>query len=130
MKVFNCLLISFLISFNTFADQKFLYKGRCFVVDGKNITKPCLVSESGSAERYQTTLILPDASYYILQEKITVPDGEDLTYSLGEKSDELLEAEIYPRDFKTKKVSKDYKNDAWSCIKQVKGKLDICQTVK
>lgn len=130
MKTIICLISSILISFNTFADQKFLYKGRCFVVDGKNITKPCLVSESGSAERYQTTLILPDASYYILQEKITVSDGEDLTYSLGEKSDELLEAEIYPRDFKTKKVSEDYKNDAWSCIKQVKGKLDICQTIK
>lgn len=129
MKTIICLISSILISSTTLADQKFLYKGRCFVVDGKNITKPCLVSESGSAERYQTTLILPDASYYILQEKITVPDGEDLTYSLGEKSDELLEAEIYPRDFKTKKVSEDY-NDAWSCIKQVKGKLDICQSIK
>ncbi|MDC4588974.1 hypothetical protein OHV59_18240, partial [Acinetobacter baumannii] len=87
-------------------------------------------SQSGLAERYQTTLIPPDASYYILQEIITVSDGEDLTYSLGEKSNKLLEAEIYPRDFKTKKVSEDYKNDAWSYIKQVKGKLDICQSIK
>lgn len=129
MKTIICLISFILMSSTTLADQKFLYKGQCFVVDGKNITRPCLVSESGSAERYQTTLILPDAAYYILQEKITVLDGEDLIYSLGKKSDELLEAEIYPRDFKTKKVSEDY-NDAWSCIKQVKGKLDICQSIK
>lgn len=130
MKVFYCLISSILISSTTIADQKFLYKGQCFIVDGKNITKPCLISDVVTAERYQTTLILPDASYYILQEKIMVSDGEDLTYSLGEKSDDLLEAEIYPRDFKTKKVIENYKNDAWSCIKQVKGKLDICQSIK
>lgn len=45
---------------------------------------------------------------------------------MGGDSDELLEAKEYYRDKTTKKEFKDYKEDAWLCYKQVKGKMDAC----
>ena len=54
------------------------------------------------------------------------PDSEERSIVMGKDVDHLMDAVDYSRDFKTKKVIKIYKDDSWSCYKQIKGKLDAC----
>ncbi len=49
MKTITCLLSSLLISAAAFAHENPDRIGKCFVVDGKNITKGCIVASGGGA---------------------------------------------------------------------------------
>ncbi len=98
--------------------------GKCFVPNGKNITKSCVVS-SGSGAGGLYTLLTIGETEYLIEESTMNPDSEKRSIAMGSDSDDLLEAVDYSRDFKTKN-----KSDSWSCYKQTKGKLDVCYKIK
>ncbi|QRP67219.1 hypothetical protein I6J44_17395 [Acinetobacter pittii] len=100
-------------------------KGQCFVVDGKNITKSCIVSSGGGAEGMYTALKIGSQNIHI-EESTMNPDSEDRSIAMGKDLDHMMDAEEYYRDGNSKKVVKNYKDGAWFCNKQVKGKLDVC----
>lgn len=125
MKTIICLLSSLLISAAAFAHENPDRIGKCFVVDGKNITKGCIISSGGGAGGMYTLLTIGEKEY-LIEESTMNPDSEDRSISMGGDSDDLLEAIEYSRDFKTKKVIKNFKMNSWSCFKQIKGKLDVC----
>lgn len=125
MKTIICLLSSLLISAAAFAHENPDRIGKCFVVDGKNITKGCIVASGGGAGGLYTLLTIGKKEY-LIEESTMNPDSEERSISLGGDSDELLEAKEYYRDKKTKKELKEYKEGAWLCYKQVNGKMDAC----
>ncbi|PUV05593.1 hypothetical protein DCD77_08240 [Acinetobacter baumannii] len=125
MKTIICLLSSLLISASALAHENPDRIGKCFVVDGKNITKGCIISSGGGAGGMYTLLTIGEKEY-LIEESTMNPDSEDRSISMGGDSDDLLEAIEYSRDFKTKKVIKNFKMNSWSCFKQIKGKLDVC----
>lgn len=125
MKTITCLLSSLLISAAAFAHENPDRIGKCFVVDGKNVTKGCIVASGGGAGGMYTLLTIGEKEY-LIEESTMNPDSEDRSISMGSDSDDLLEAIEYSRDFKTKKVIKNFKMNSWSCFKQIKGKLDVC----
>ncbi|HEC0323204.1 hypothetical protein ABTI07_03580 [Acinetobacter baumannii] len=124
MKKVLVMLVAF-FTVQAFAHENPDSKGQCFVVDGKNITKSCIVSSGGGAGGMYTALKIGSQNIHI-EESTMNPDSEDRSISMGGDSDDLLEAIEYSRDFKTKKVIKNFKMNSWSCFKQIKGKLDVC----
>lgn len=125
MKTIICLLSSLLISAAAFAHENPDRIGKCFVVDGKNITEGCIVASGGGAGGMYTLLTIGEKEY-LIEESTMNPDGEKRSISMGGDSDELLEAKEYYRDKKTKKELSEYKEGAWLCYKQVNGKMDAC----
>ncbi|MDN8247141.1 hypothetical protein QZK48_11430 [Acinetobacter baumannii] len=125
MKTIICLLSSLLISASAFAHENPDRIGKCFVVDGKNITEGCIVASGGGAGGMYTLLTIGEKEY-LIEESTMDPNSEYRSISMGGDSDELLEAKEYYRDKKTKKELKEYKEGAWLCYKQVKGKMDAC----
>lgn len=125
MKTIICLISSILISTSAIAHENSDRIGKCFVVDGENITKGCIVSSGGVAGGMYTLLTIGEKEFLI--EELTMnPDSEERSIAMGGDSDELLEAKEYYRDKKTKKELTAYKEDAWLCYKQVNGKMDAC----
>jgi hypothetical protein len=129
MKTIICLLSSLLISVAAFAHENPDRIGQCFVIDGKNIAKPCIVSSGGGAGGMYTLLTIGEKEY-LIEESTMNTDSEERSISMGSDSDELLEAVNYYRDGKTKKVIKNYKDDSWSCYSQIKAKLDACYRIR
>ncbi|HBI2447027.1 TPA: hypothetical protein KZJ30_003928, partial [Acinetobacter baumannii] len=122
MKTITCLLSSLLISAAAFAHENPDRIGKCFVVDGKNVTKGCIVASGGGAGGMYTALKIGKQNF-LVEESTMNPDSEERSIVMGKDSDHLMDAVDYSRDFKTKKVIKTYKDDSWSCFKQIKGKL-------
>lgn len=125
MKTIICLLSSLLISASAFAHENPDRIGKCFVVDGKNITEGCIVASGGGAGGMYTLLTIGEKEY-LIEESTMDPNSEYRSISMGGDSDELLEAKEYYRDKKTKKELKEYKEGAWLCYKQLSGKMDAC----
>jgi hypothetical protein len=50
--------------------------------------------------------------------------------SWGKDADSLEDSVGYFRDKNTKKVIPKYKDGAWVCEKQVKGKMNVCYSLK
>ncbi|WP_228138760.1 hypothetical protein [Acinetobacter sp. LMB-5] len=94
-------------------------------MDGKNVTKGCIVASGGGAGGMYTLLTIGEKEY-LIEESTMNPDIEERSISMGGDSDELLEAKEYYRDKKTKKELKEYKDGAWLCYRQVGGKMDAC----
>ncbi|MFX4955790.1 hypothetical protein ABTC33_17930 [Acinetobacter baumannii] len=129
MKTITCLLSSVLISTLTFAHENPDSKGQCFIVDGKNITKPCIVSSGGGAGGMYTALKIGNQNIHI-EESTMNPDSEERSIAMGKDVDHMQDAEEYYRDGVSKKIIKTYKDGSWFCNKQVKGKLDVCYKIK
>jgi len=129
MKTIICLLSSLLISSMVIAHENLERIGQCFVADGKNITKACVIS-SGNVAGGKYTLLTIGEKEYLIEESIVNLESQERSISMGSDSDELLEAVDYYRDGKTKKVIKNYKDDSWSCYSQIKGKLDVCYRIR
>ncbi|MER8075383.1 hypothetical protein [Acinetobacter pittii] len=125
MKTTICFLGSIFLTSAAFAHEYPDVKGQCFVVDGKNIPKPCIVSSGGGAGGMYTALKIGKQNF-LVEESTMNPDSEERSIVMGKDVDHLMDAVDYSRDFKTKKVIKIYKDDSWSCYKQIKGKLDAC----
>ncbi|EPP5028248.1 hypothetical protein ACUQWF_003814 [Acinetobacter baumannii] len=125
MKTTICLLGSIFLTSAAFAHEYPDHMGKCFVVDGKNITKGCIISSGGGAGGMYTLLTIGEEEY-LIEESTMNPASEERSIAMGSDSDDLLEAIEYSRDFKTKKVIKNFKMNSWSCFKQIKGKLDVC----
>ncbi|MGK7250979.1 hypothetical protein ACSNOU_18160 [Acinetobacter oleivorans] len=129
MKTIICLLSSLLISSVVIAHENLERIGQCFVADGKNITKACVIS-SGNVAGGKYTLLTIGEKEYLIEESTVNLESQERSISMGSDSDELLEAVDYYRDGKTKKVIKNYKDDSWSCYSQIKGKLDVCYRIR
>jgi hypothetical protein len=129
MKTIICLLSSLLISSVVIAHENLERIGQCFVADGKNITKACVIS-SGNVAGGKYTLLTIGEKEYLIEEPTVNLESQERSISMGSDSDELLEAVDYYRDGKTKKVIKNYKDDSWSCYSQIKGKLDVCYRIR
>lgn len=125
MKTIICLLSSFLISSMVIAHENLERIGQCFVADGKNITKACVISSGNMAGGKYTLLTLGEKEYLIEESTVNL-ESQECSISMGGDSDELLEAKEYYRDKNTKKELKEYKEGAWLCYKQVNGKMDAC----
>lgn len=67
---------------------------------------------------------------FLIEESTMNPDSEDRSIVMGKDVDHFMDAVEYSRDFKTKKVIKNFKSDSWSCYSQIKGKLDVCYTTR
>ncbi|AMX20347.1 hypothetical protein IEC338SC_3236 [Acinetobacter pittii] len=113
------------ISIQAFAHENPDRKGQCFIVDGQNITKPCVVSSGGGAGGMYTALKIGKQNI-LIEESTMNPDSEDRSIAMGKDVDHMLDAEEYYRDGISKKVIKTYKEGSWFCNKQIKGKLDVC----
>lgn len=113
------------ISVQAFAHENPDRKGQCFIVDGKNITKPCIVSSGGGAGGMYTALKIGKQDF-LIEESTMNPDSEDRSIAMGKDVDNMMDAEEYYRDDNSKKVVKNYKDGSWFCNKQIKGKLDVC----
>jgi len=122
-------MLTAVISVQVFAHENPDRKGQCFAVEGKNITKLCVVSSGGGAGGMYTLLTIGEKEY-LIEESTMNTDSEERSISMGSDSDELLEAVNYYRDGKTKKVIKNYKDDSWLCYSQIKGKLDACYRIR
>ena len=123
------IMLTAVISVQVFAHENPDRKAQCFAVEGKNITKPCVVSSGGGAGGMYTLLTIGEKEY-LIEESTMNTDSEERSISMGSDSDELLEAVNYYRDGKTKKVIKNYKDDSWLCYSQIKGKLDACYRIR
>ncbi|HGU9765499.1 TPA: hypothetical protein ACNFOO_000949 [Acinetobacter baumannii] len=113
------------ISVQAFAHENPDRKGQCFIVDGKNITKPCIVSSGGGAGGMYTALKIGKQNF-LIEESTMNPDSEGRSIAMGKDVDNMMDAEEYYRDGNSKKVVKNYKDGSWFCNKQIKGKLDVC----
>lgn len=129
MKTTICLLGSIFLTSAAFAHENPDRKGQCFVVDGKNITKPCVVSSGGGAGGMYTALKIGKQNF-LIEESTMNPDSEERSIVMGKDVDHFMDAVEYSRDFKTKKVIKNFKSDSWSCYSQIKGKLDVCYRIR
>ncbi|MEN8406049.1 hypothetical protein [Acinetobacter seifertii] len=113
------------ISVQAFAHENPDSKGQCFIVDGKNITKTCVVSSGGGAGGMYTALKIGKQNYHI-EETTMNPDSEERSIAMGMDLDHMMDAKEYYRDGNSKKVIKTYKDGSWFCNRQIKGKLDVC----
>lgn len=123
------MILTAFISVQTFAHENADRKGQCFVVDGKNITKPCVVSSGGGTGGLYTALKI-DKQKFLIEESTMDPDSDERPIFMGKDGDHVMDAVYYYRDGKTKKVIKNYKDDSWSCYSQIKGKLDVCYRIR
>lgn len=125
MKTIICLISTILVSTVAIAHENPDSKGQCFIVDGKNITKPCVVSSGGGAGGMYTALKIGKQNFHI-EESTLNPDSEDRSIAIGKDLDHMMDAEEYFRDGKSKKIIINYKDGSWFCNRQIKGKLDVC----
>jgi len=122
------MILTAFISVQTFAHENPDRKGQCFVVDGKNITKTCVVSSGGGTGGLYTALKIGKQKF-LIEESTMDPDSDERPIFMGKDGDHVMDAVDYYRDGKTKKVIKNYKDDSWSCYSQIKGKLDVCYRI-
>ncbi|OEC90463.1 hypothetical protein [Acinetobacter sp. YK3] len=125
MKKTLSLFLALTTSTSIFAHENPDRKGKCIEVNGKNITTNCIISSGGGAGGMYTALKIGKKEY-LIEENTMNPDAEERSFSLGINADSMLDAKEYYRDPKTKQVIKTYKDGAWFCSKQIKGKLDVC----
>ncbi|ENW08763.1 MULTISPECIES: hypothetical protein [Acinetobacter] len=119
------LLLAMTASTSIFAHENPDRKGKCIEVNGKNIPTKCVISSGGGAGGMYKALKIGDKEY-LIEENTMNPDAEERSISLGRNADTLQDAKEYYREAKTKQVIKTYKDGAWFCTKQIKGKLDVC----
>lgn len=123
------MILTAFISVQTFAHENPDRKGQCFVVDGKNISKTCVVSSGGGTGGLYIALKIGKQKF-LIEESTMDPDSDERPIFMGKDGDHVMDAVDYYRDGKTKKVIKNYKDDSWSCYSQIKGKLDVCYRIR
>lgn len=101
-------------------------KGQCFIVNGNNKSKPCVVSSGGGAGGMYTILRFNNKNYHI--EESTMCDS-DCGAWLGSDIEHMKEAKQYYLDAKTKKPIKDPNYRSWFCYKQLSGNLNVCYMI-
>ncbi|MHC3122285.1 hypothetical protein [Acinetobacter sp. GN11] len=123
------IMLTMFISVQTFAHENPDRMGQCFVVDGNNLTKPCIISSGGGTGGLYTALRIGKQNF-LIEESTMDSDSDERPVFMGKDDDHMVDAVNYYRDGTTKKLIKNYKDDSWSCYSQIKGKLDACYRIR
>ncbi|WP_284086982.1 hypothetical protein [Acinetobacter pittii] len=96
----------------------------CFVNKENKGPQQCLLSSYTYEGQRTTTVSLRGRNYYIQDSSECVND--DSCVMLGRDLQHLKEADIYLRNYESKKIIKAFEDKSWTCFKQKNGDLDIC----
>ena len=104
-------------------------KGLCFVPQGKQQVHACQIDSGGGAGGMYTTFKIGTQTY-LIEESLMCDDNTACTVSLGSDPSRLKDAASYQRNVYTKReVPEGLYDQYWSCVRQIKGKMDVCYRV-
>ena len=104
-------------------------KGQCFVPQGKPQVHACQIDSGGGAGSMYTTFKIGKQTY-LIEESLMCDENTACTVSLGSDPSRLKDATSYQRNVYTKReVPEGLYDQYWSCVRQIKGKMDVCYRV-
>ena len=104
-------------------------KGLCFVPQGKQQVHTCQIDSGGGAGGMYTTFKIGKQTY-LIEESLICDENTACTVSLGSDPSRLKDATSYQRNVYTKReVPEGLYDQYWSCVRQIKGKMDVCYRV-
>ena len=112
-----------------FAHENPSLKGQCFVPQGKQQVQACQIDSGGGAGGMYTTFKIGKQTY-LIEESLMCDDNTACTVTLGSDPSRLKDATSYQRNVDTKReVPEGLYDQYWSCVRQIKGKMDVCYRV-
>ena len=102
---------------------------KCFIADGANQVQKCTLDSGGGAGGTYVHLTMGKRTFLMEESNMCEELGECWKV-MGKDADSLEDSVGYFRDKNTKKVISKYKDGAWVCEKQVKGKMNVCYSLK
>ena len=112
-----------------FAHENPSLKGQCFVPQGKQQVHVCQINSGGGAGGMYTTFKIGKQTY-LIEESLMCDDNTACTVSMGSGPSRLKDAASYQRNVYTKReVPEGLYDQYWSCVRQIKGKMDVCYRV-
>ena len=128
MRVLSMFLLACAASF-AFAHENPSLKGQCFVPQGKQQVQACQIDSGGGAGGMYTTFKIGKQTY-LIEESLMCDENTACTVSLGSDPSRLKDATTYQRNVYTKReVPEGLYDQYWSCVRQIKGKMDVCYRV-
>ena len=128
MRVVFTVLLAGAVSL-AFAHENPSLKGLCFVPQGKQQVHACQIDNGGGAGSMYTTFKIGKQTY-LIEESLMCDENTACTGSLGSDPSRLKDATTYQRNVYTKRVVPEGLYDQyWSCVRQIKGKMDVCYRV-
>ena len=125
MRVLFTVLLAGAASF-AFAHENPSLKGLCFVPQGKQQVHACQIDSGGGAGGMYTTFKIGKQTY-LIEESLMCDDNTACTVTLGSDPSRLKDATTYQRNVYTKReVPEGLYDQYWSCVRQIKGKMDVC----
>ena len=125
MRVVFTVLLAGAASF-AFAHENPSLKGLCFVPQGKQQVHACQIDNGGGAGSMYTTFKIGKQTY-LIEESLMCDENTACTVSLGSDPSRLKDATSYQRNVDTKReVPEGLYDQYWSCVRQIKGKMDVC----
>ena len=104
-------------------------KGLCFVPQGKQQVHTCQIDSGGGAGGMYTTFKIGKQTY-LIEESLMCDENTACTVTLGSDPSRLKDAATYQRNVYTKReVPEGLYDQYWSCVRQIKGKMDVCYRV-
>ena len=129
MRVLFTVLLAGAVSL-AFAHDNPRLKGLCFVPLGKQQVHSCQIDNGGGAGSMYTTFKIGKQTY-LIEESLMCDENTACTVSLGSDPSRLKDATTYQRNVYTKRVVPEGLYDQyWSCVRQIKGKMDVCYRVR
>ena len=112
-----------------FAHENPSLKGQCLVPQGKQQVHTCQIDSGGGAGGMYTTFKIGKQTY-LIEESLMCDENTACTVSLGSDPSRLKDATSYQRNVDTKReVPEGLYDQYWSCVRQIKGKMDVCYRV-
>ena len=128
MRVVFTVLLAGAVSL-AFAHENPSLKGLCFVPQGKQQVHACQIDSGGGAGGMYTTFKIGKQTY-LIEESLMCDDNTACTVTLGSDPSRLKDAASYQRNVDTKReVPEGLYDQYWSCVRQIKGKMDVCYRV-
>ena len=128
MRVVFTVLLAGAVSL-AFAHENPSLKGLCFVPQGKQQVQACQIDSGGGAGGMYTTFKIGKQTY-LIEESLMCDDNTACTVTLGSDPSRLKDAATYQRNVYTKReVPEGLYDQYWSCVRQIKGKMDVCYRV-
>ena len=128
MRVVFTVLLAGAASF-AFAHENPSLKGLCFVPQGKQQVQACQIDSGGGAGGMYTTFKIGKQTY-LIEESLMCDENTACTVTLGSDPSRLKDATSYQRNVDTKReVPEGLYDQYWSCVRQIKGKMDVCYRV-
>ena len=125
MRVVFTVLLAGAASF-AFAHENPSLKGLCFVPQGKQQVQACQIDSGGGAGGMYTTFKIGKQTY-LIEESLMCDENTACTVTLGSDPSRLKDAATSQRNVYTKReVPEGLYDQYWSCVRQIKGKMDVC----